>query len=356
MPDRLQLGLTLTLGLTLACGTAAVATAGQVGSTAEVAVVAAPVAQPIVLDGTAAAVRWRNVDDLHVVRVVVRRVDGTVPPSSPTDGMPVFDGAPAGDGVLQVVPDTVVVGQTYTYGYWSFDATGTASPESWHSAKATALPLLVAPTLASQGGPTTRVALSWGNPANPVGTPYTVKYATRDPLSGQLSDWVIWLLDTTVTHAVFGSGASPFVPAVGATYRFEVLSQDPYGNDTRHALATTVEPYDTPAARGWTTVHSARRWGGTVAVARKTGAAMTWHVDGTQVTVVADRCPGCGKALVRVDGRLRAVADTHARTLAVRQPVTTVGHLSAGRHTVSVVVVGTTGHPTVQLDGLAVLD
>ena len=135
-----------------------------------------------------------------------------------------------------------------------------------------------------------------------------------------------------------------------------MLSQDPYGNDTRHALATTVEPYDTPATHGWTTVHSARRWGGTVAVASKAGATMTWHVVGTQVTVVADRCPGCGKALVRVDGTRRAVADTHAAALVVRQAVATVGHLASGRHTVSVVVVGTTGHPGVQLDGLAVLD
>ena len=264
------------------------------------------------LDGASVAVRWRNLDDTHVVRVVVRRVDGPLPPASPTDGTPVFDGAPAADGVLQVVPDAVVVGQTYTYGFWSFDAAGNASAESSHSAKATAPPLLVAPVNASDGGPTTRVALSWGNPANPAGTPYTVKYATRDPLTGRLSDWVIWLLDTPATHAVFGAGGSPFVPAAGATYRFEVLSQDPYGNDTRHALATTVEPYDTPVAHGWTTVHSPRRWGGTVAVARKPGAAMTWHVVGTQVTVIADRCPGCGKALVRVDGKLRAVADTHA--------------------------------------------
>jgi hypothetical protein len=326
------------------------------GTARAAAVVAPPMPEPVVIDGTSAAPRWRNVDDAAGVRVVVRRVDGTVAPASPTDGVAVYDGPPAADGALQVVADTMVVGSTYTYGFWSFDALGNASAESSRSAKATSRPLLVAPANASDGGPTTRVALSWGNPANPPGTSYTVKYATRDPVTGQLSDWVIWLLDTPLTHAVFGAGGSPFVPAAGVTYRFEVLSQDPYGNDTRHALATTVEPYDTSVAKGWTTLHSARRWGGTVAVARKAGAAMTWHVVGTQVTVIADRCPGCGKALVRVDGRLRAVADTHATTLAVRQPVATVGHLAAGRHTVSVVVVGTTGHAAVQLDALGVLD
>ena len=319
-------------------------------------VVAAPVPQPVVLDGTHVAVRWRNVDSAQVVRVVVRRLDGTLPPASPADGAAVFDGAPAADGALQLVADTVVVGSTSTYGYWSFDAAGNASAESTHSIKATAPPLLVAPVAASDGGSTTRVALSWGNPANPTGTPYTVKYATRDPLTGQVSDWVIWLLDTTATRAVFGASASPFVPAAGPTYRFEVLSQDPYGNDTQHALATVVEPYDTPLAHGWTTLRSAPRWAGTIAVARKAGAALTWHVVGTQVTVVADRCPGCGKALLQVDGRTRAVVDTHAAALSVRQRVATVAHLVQGRHTVRLVVVGTTGHPALQVDGLAVLD
>ena len=318
--------------------------------------VAAPVPTPVVLDGTHAAVRWRNVDGAQVVRVVVRRLDGALPPASPTDGEAVFDGAPAADGALQVVADTVVVGSTYTYGYWSFDALGNVSAEATHSIRATAPPLLVAPVAASDGGPTTRVALSWGNPADPVGTPYTVKYATRDPVTGAVSDWVIWLLDTTATHAVFGASGSPFVPVAGATYRFEVLSQDPYGNDTQHALGETVEPYDTTVAKGWTTLRSARRWAGTVSVARKAGAALTWRVVGSQVTLVADRCPGCGKALLQVDGRTRVVVDTHAAALSVRQQVGTVAHLVQGRHTVRLVVVGTTGHPVLQVDGLAALD
>ncbi|BEP14687.1 hypothetical protein acdb102_29980 [Acidothermaceae bacterium B102] len=314
-------------------------------------VVAAPVPQPVVLAGTHVAVRWRNVDDAQVVRVVVRRIDGTLPPASPADGGAVFDGPPAADGALQVVADSVTVGATFTYGFWSFDALGNISVESSHSIKATAPPLLVAPVSASDGGPTTRVALSWSNPDNPTGTPYTVKY-----WSGPDTGWVIWLLDTTATHAVFGASASPFVPVAGANYRFEVLSQDPYGNDTQHALATVVEPLDTPVTRGWTTLRSARRWAGTVAVARKAGAALTWHVVGSQVTVVADRCPGCGKALLQVDGRTRAVVDTHAATLFVRQQVGSVGHLAQGSHTVRLVVVGTTGHPALQVDGLAVLD
>src|SRR4051812_21138457 len=155
MPSRAVLALPLSLTLTLACSTSNLALGSQVRTTAEV--VAAPVPEPIVLDGAAVAVRWRNLDDLHVVRVVVRRVDGPLAPASPADGTPVFDGVPAGDGLLQVVADPVVVGQPYTYGFWSFDASGTASVEATHSAKATAPPLLAAPVNASDGGPTTRV-------------------------------------------------------------------------------------------------------------------------------------------------------------------------------------------------------
>jgi hypothetical protein len=315
---------------------------------------AAPQAEPVVLDGVHAAVRWRTIDPA-VTRVVVRRTAGTAAPGSPQDGDPVFDGSPDVLGVLQVVTDTVVVGRTYTYGYWSFDAGGLMSAEQVHSIRATAAALVHAPALASDAGIGSSFDLSWGNPANPTGTPYTVKYAT----STAPTSWVIWLLDTTATHAVFGAGASPIVAKAGATYRFEVLSQDPYGNDTRHALATVVEPYDTRSAalsKGWRTLASTRRWGRTVAVSSTPGARMTFTAVGTQVTVVADRCPGCGKALLTIDGKVRAVLDTHEGALSVRQQVGTVSHLAAGMHTVVIQVVGTTGHPAVQMDGVAVLD
>jgi hypothetical protein len=327
-----------------------VCVAGPAGADAALApALGPPQPVPVVLDGVHAVVRWRNPDP-SVTRVVVRRLDGPVAPASPTDGALVFDGAPD-PAALQLVTDTVVVGDTYSYGFWSYDAASAVSAEATHSIRATAPPLLKAPPVVSDVSTTLRFALSWGNPANPTGNPYTVKYATS---AG--SPWVIWLLDTSRTQAVFGAGASPFVPVAGATYRFEVLSQDPYGNDTRHALGTVVEPVDTRAAvvsKGWRTLASARRWAGTVAVSSRPGATMTFHVTGTQVTLIADRCPGCGKALVRVDGKVRAVVDTHAAALSVRQQVGTVRRLPPGRHVVVVQVVGTTGHPALQLDGLA---
>lgn len=316
---------------------------------AETLATGAPQPVPVVLDGVHAVLRWRNPDPA-VTRVVVRRLDGPVAPASPSDGLGVFDGPPD-PAPLQLVTDTVAVGQTYSYGFWSYDAAGAVSGEMTHSIRATAVPLLRAPSLVSDVSTSVRFALSWGNPANPAGNPYTVKYA----LSAG-GPWVIWRLDTADTQGVFGAGASPFVPVPGATYRFEVLSQDPYGNDTRHALGTVVEPYDTrTAARspGWQTLASTRRWAGTVAVSSRPGATMTFQVTGSQVTLVADRCPGCGKALVRVDGVIRAVVDTHAPTLAVRRQVGTVARLTSGRHTVVVHVVGTTGHPALHLDGLA---
>lgn len=312
--------------------------AGAVGGQAP----AAPQAVPVVLDGTQAVVRWR-VPDPAVTRVVVRRTLGTVAPADPLDGAAVFDGPPQAG--LQLAADTVAIGSTYTYGYWSYDASGLVSVEATHQIKATAPAVLQAPALASDRGTGPRIALSWGNPANPVGTPYTVKYAKGGA-------WVIWRLDTPLTQAVFSA-------AVGSTVRFEVLSQDPYGNDTRHALATVVVPYDTRSAtlsRGWQTLASSRRWGGTVAVATRAGAAVTFQVVGSQVTLIADTCPGCGRARVLVDGKVRALAETHARTLAVRQHVATVRGLRPGRHTVIVQVVGTAGRPAVHVDALAALD
>ena len=58
--------------------------------------------------------------------------------------------------------------------------------------RATAPAWLRAPAVVSDAGSGTAFGLSWSNPANPAGTPYTVKYATTG------GAWIIWLLDTAV--------------------------------------------------------------------------------------------------------------------------------------------------------------
>lgn len=320
---------------------------------------AAPVPVPADLQGAHPVVRWRNVDDTHVVRVVVRRIRGTVAPRSPLAGAPVFDGVPAADGALQAVSDTVVVGHTYTYGFWSFGPDGQPSAEATHSLTANAVPVPSAPALASDVGTVTRFRLSWGAAGNPAGTHYTVKYAVRDPRTGVLGAWKDWLVHQPATTAVFGGHGLPVTPKAGVTYHFEFLSQDDYGNDTRRPTVTVQEPWDTTSAvldSGWKSLKSGIRWGGTTAVARKAGAAMRFTVVGSAVTVVADRCPGCGKVIVKVDGHTRGVFDTYAVKRQLRQQVGTVGRLTLGRHVVVLQVVGTTGHPTVKVDGLAALD
>jgi hypothetical protein len=320
---------------------------------------AAPVPVPANLQGAHPIVRWRNLDDAHVVRVVVRRLEGTVAPASLLAGAPVFDGPPAAEGTLQAVSDTVEVGHTYTYGFWSVGPDGQPSSEAAHSLTANAVPVPSAPALASDVGTVTRFLLSWGAAGNPVGTHYTVKYAVRDQHSGALGPWTDWLVHQDATQGVFGGHGLPLVPKAGVTYHFEFFSQDDYGNDTRQPTLTVEEPYDTRAAvasAGWTTLPSAIRWAGTTAAARKPGSSLRFTVVGSAVTVVADRCPDCGKVIVKVDGRTRAVLDTHAITRALRQQVGTVSRLSLARHVVLLQVVGTTGHPTVKIDGLAALD
>src|SRR4051794_12311430 len=276
---------------------------------------AAPVPGPADLQGAHPVVRWRNVDDAHVVRVVVRRIRGTVAPASPLAGSLVFDGPPAAQGTLQAVTDSVVVGHTYTYGFWSFGPDGQPSSEATHSLTANAVPVPAAPALASDVGTVTRFALSWGAVGNPVGTHYTVKYAVRDQHTGALGPWKSWLVHQSATHGVFGGHGSPLVPKAGVTYHFEFLSQDHYGNDTRRPTLTVEEPYDTRvavASAGWKMLPSGIRWAGTTAIARKAGSSLRFTVVGSAVTVVADKCPGCGKVIVKVDGRTRGVFDTHA--------------------------------------------
>ncbi|MDX6226862.1 MAG: hypothetical protein QOI76_252, partial [Frankiales bacterium] len=135
MPDRMR-------EVRLVAVLAAMVLVAPLGSArADAAAPAAPQPVPVVLDGVHAVVRWRN--DAAATRVVVRRVAGTVAPAGPLDGEPVFDGPPD-QASLQLATDTVVVGATYTYGYWSYGASGDVSAEAIHSIKATAPPLLKA--------------------------------------------------------------------------------------------------------------------------------------------------------------------------------------------------------------------
>lgn len=70
---------------------------------------------------------------------------------------------------------------------------------------------------------------------------------------------------------------------------------------------------------------------------------------------VVSRAASSGQAYVYVDGTKVATVDLKSSTTTYRDAIWTKCWSASARHTVKIVVVGTTGRPTVTTDGLVCL-
>jgi len=84
------------------------------------------------------------------------------------------------------------------------------------------------------------------------------------------------------------------------------------------------------------------------------GRSSTWTISGRSVGWVAATGPTRGSAKVYVDGAYVTTVNLHAATTSYRRLVWTRSWSSVGPHTVRIVVVGTSGHPRVDIDGIVV--
>ena len=150
--------------------------------------------------------------------------------------------------------------------------------------------------------------------------------------------------------------------ATGSTWAYRLRAVDRAGNTGSWRAGPTFRPRrvaETAAAvvyRGdWTEVEDAAASGGRYRTAAVAGASATLAFTGRDVAWIAPRGPGFGKAEVWVDGVRRAVVDLAAAAPTARATVFRAHWSTRGEHRVRVRVLGTTGRPTVPLDGFAVL-
>jgi hypothetical protein len=173
----------------------------------------------------------------------------------------------------------------------------------------------------------------------PDGTP---AYGTCQP----------WLRGTKAASAAYtGKG--------GTAVRFVVRPVDAWSGTVTATSASTYVPVDDQAvasrfAGRWTRVQETGALSGKLRSATAAGATFTLTKAGGSVAVIGDRCRACGKFTVYVDNVLTATVDTYAATTRYRQPLWTAD-LAAGRHMVTVKIVGTAHRPAVRLDAFAAL-
>jgi len=148
----------------------------------------------------------------------------------------------------------------------------------------------------------------------------------------------------------------------GHDYHFEVRARDAAGNvgawtaggSFRGALlqqnAAAVR-YGGP----WHDASASRYSGGSMRYATTAGAAATLTFTGRGVAFVTSRGPDRGSVNVYLDGTLVARLDIHAATASARIVAWSRTWAGTGTHTLKLVVVGTAGHPRIDIDAFEIL-
>ncbi|GAA1356047.1 peptidoglycan recognition protein [Streptomyces beijiangensis] len=143
-------------------------------------------------------------------------------------------------------------------------------------------------------------------------------------------------------------------PASAVTYTLKAT--DAAGNYlTTSVSRTAVITQETSATRSgtWATKKSTSYLGGASYSSATKNAALTWTFTGRSVAWVVSRAATSGQAYVYVDGVKITTVDLKSSTTLYRQAIWTKTWSTSAKHTVKIVVVGTSGRPTVTTDGIA---
>ncbi|WP_418959741.1 N-acetylmuramoyl-L-alanine amidase [Streptomyces tritici] len=165
---------------------------------------------------------------------------------------------------------------------------------------------------------------------------------------------------TTPVAKVYGPTVTtaPHSAKPGVTTTWTLNAYDQAGNRTTASVGSTpMILQETSAVRSgtWTAKSSTSYLGGKSLSSGTKGASLTWTFTGRSVSWVVSRASNSGQAYVYVDGVKVATVDLRSSTALYRNAIWTRSWSSAAKHTVKIVVVGTSGRPTVTTDGLVYL-
>ena len=278
-------------------------------------------------------------------------------------------------------PATSLYGWTATSGTVRVTAPRTAMPGSyqvtvsgtnWGRTRSTTLTVNVAADLPTAKAPTASVLKSSQLGRTSAGaTTVTLRAAwaaATDP-----SDAIVrYEVERSINGAAYGGsvtvGASTHQVAysgayLGSTYRFRVRAQDSDGSWSAWATAiAAVKPLGisdrsslVTYTGSWSRQASASSMGGNITSSTQAGARARYRFTGRGIAIVVPTSPTRGKASVYIDGTYRATVDLYSSSSSYRK-VVYVGNWSvSGTHTIELRVSGTSGRPTVSLDGFIVL-
>jgi hypothetical protein len=149
---------------------------------------------------------------------------------------------------------------------------------------------------------------------------------------------------------------------IGHTYQFEVRAVDAVGNLGPWRVGSTLRPYLYQQTSGtvytgtWSSQTNALFSGGSVRYASVAGRYATFTTTTARsIAFVTTKAPSRGSFRIYVDGVYRGTISTYSTTTKVRQVVYQFTWATPGTHKFKISVVGTTGHPRVDVDAFVVL-
>ncbi|KOU55335.1 N-acetylmuramoyl-L-alanine amidase [Streptomyces sp. MMG1533] len=144
----------------------------------------------------------------------------------------------------------------------------------------------------------------------------------------------------------------------GAATAWSMTASDQAGNSaTASVSGTPLIVQETSAVRSgtWTSKSSTNYLGGKSYSSSSKNASLTWTFTGRSVAWVVSRAATSGQAYVYVDGTKVTTVDLKSSTTKYRDAIWTKSWSGSAKHTVKIVVVGTSGRPTVTTDGIVYL-
>ena len=163
-----------------------------------------------------------------------------------------------------------------------------------------------------------------------------------------------WVQQTTATPTTAGMTLS-MTP--GSTYAFAVAAKDGAGNWSQYSYGPTFGvgmwqensgyvSYST----GWTATPWTSASGGYLDVSSTAGASASFTFTGRNVAWIGTKSTNRGQAYVYLDGTYVKTVDLYAATTQARAVLASYVWPTSGTHTMKVVVVGTSGRPSVDVD------
>ncbi|MEU6378610.1 peptidoglycan recognition protein [Streptomyces sp. NPDC046909] len=217
----------------------------------------------------------------------------------------------------------------------------------------TATATVVAETTAPTFSTKPNLALRTGT-VSTTAVPLTLKWKATD--TAALKEVRLTAPGTATYGPTTTSTVQSAKPGTATTWSLKAYDQA--GNTaTASVSGTPVILQETSATKSgtWTAKSSYSYLGGKSYTSKTKNASLSWTFTGRSAAWVVSRASTSGQAYVYVDGAKVATVDLKSTTTAYRNAIWTKTWSSSAKHTVKIVVVGTSGRPTVTTDGLVYL-